>query len=103
MPPMRDPLTEELDPLAILAALGVAGAASAERVTGGTNTAIWRCEHAGSIYALRLFRPEQRDTTHREQLARRAAEGGLPVPPDRCSTTALPTSVSPAERQRAAR
>lgn len=49
----------ELDPQAILVALGLPDAAVRERVQGGRDTALWRVERAGAEYALRVFRPEQ--------------------------------------------
>jgi aminoglycoside phosphotransferase (APT) family kinase protein len=71
----------DLDPIAILAALGVTDAASAERVYGGWDTVIWRVERAGDTYALRVFRAEQAETCRREVVAMRAAAAsGLPVP-----------------------
>jgi aminoglycoside phosphotransferase (APT) family kinase protein len=71
---------DDINPRAVLAALGISDAGDPTRVAGGTDTAIWRVEVAGCSYALRLFRPEQRKTCHREQLAMRAAESVLPVP-----------------------
>ena len=64
----------ELDPIAILASLDFTDVDSAERVTGGADTVIWRVRQAGILYALRLFRPEQLQTnphnlnTHRVRL-----------------------------------
>jgi aminoglycoside phosphotransferase (APT) family kinase protein len=69
------------DPVAVLAALGISDAADPARITGGADTAIWRVERAGLLYALRVFRADQRETCQREQLAMAAAsERGLPVP-----------------------
>jgi aminoglycoside phosphotransferase (APT) family kinase protein len=89
----RDMTDDDLDPMAILAALGVPDAASAERVFGGWDTVIWRverpsaCAHpgvgsqAGASSALRLFRAGEEETCRREVAAMRAAAaGGLPVP-----------------------
>jgi len=71
----------ELDPLAILGALGVADVTAVEPVAGGWDTALWRVERAGGVYALRVFRAEQAETCRREVLAMRAAAaGGIPVP-----------------------
>jgi aminoglycoside phosphotransferase (APT) family kinase protein len=73
--------TARLDPMAILAALGVTGPATAAPVHGGFDTAIWRVEHGGARYALRVFRPEQAPACQREVAAMRAAAGGgIPVP-----------------------
>jgi aminoglycoside phosphotransferase (APT) family kinase protein len=77
---MSATLAEDVDPVAVLAALGISGASEPARVTGGTDTLIWRVEVSGSLYALRLFRAEQHETCHREQLAMSAAEGSLPIP-----------------------
>ena len=73
--------SSELDPAAILAALGVTDTTAAVRVSGGWDTVIWRVERGGVPYALRLFRAEQAGTARREVAAMRAVEGaGLPVP-----------------------
>src|SRR5215207_9824260 len=70
-----------LDPQAILAALGLPGAAEATPVAGGADTAIWRVAQGQQLYALRVFRAEQAETCRREIAAMRAAfDGGLPVP-----------------------
>src|SRR5215207_510714 len=71
----------ELDPHAILAALGFSGIAEATPVAGGSDTAIWRVAHGQQLYALRVFRAEQAATCRREIAAMRAAlDAGLPVP-----------------------
>jgi aminoglycoside phosphotransferase (APT) family kinase protein len=71
----------DLDPRAILATLGVADAGAIAPVSGGRDTAIYRVEHSGATYALRVFRPEQRQVAKSEIRAMRAAsEGGVPVP-----------------------
>src|SRR5439155_1786536 len=77
---MRPPLSNDLDPQSVLAALGFSDAGNSTRVTSGTDTAIWRVERGGQVYALRLFRSDQHETCHRERLAMRAAEGSLPLP-----------------------
>ena len=75
------PEQHDLDPHAILAALGITGAAEATPVAGGADTAIWRVAHSRQLYALRVFRAEQAETCRREIAAMRAAfDGGLPVP-----------------------
>ncbi|HEU5100364.1 MAG TPA: phosphotransferase [Roseiflexaceae bacterium] len=75
------PDQHELDPQAILAALGITGAVEATPVSGGFDTAIWRVDHDRQRYALRVFRAEQAETARREIAAMRAAlAGGLPVP-----------------------
>jgi aminoglycoside phosphotransferase (APT) family kinase protein len=71
----------DLDPRAILAALGVADAGEIAPVSGGRDTAIYRVERAGLTYALRVFRPEQRRVSEGETLAMQAASAaGIPVP-----------------------
>jgi aminoglycoside phosphotransferase (APT) family kinase protein len=75
------PEQAQLDPHAILAALGITGAVEATPVGGGADTAIWRVAHEGRKYALRVFRAEQAGTAQRELAAMRAAlAGGLAVP-----------------------
>jgi aminoglycoside phosphotransferase (APT) family kinase protein len=75
------PEQHNLDPQAILAALGVTGAAEATPVSGGADTAIWRVAIDQRLYALRVFRAEQAETCRRETAAMRAAlAGGLAVP-----------------------
>jgi aminoglycoside phosphotransferase (APT) family kinase protein len=75
---MREP---KLDPAAILTALGVTDVSVIERVHGGMDTDVWRVERAEGVAAMRVFRPEQRDTARREVAAMRAAaKHGLPVP-----------------------
>ncbi|MEO7913019.1 MAG: phosphotransferase, partial [Roseiflexaceae bacterium] len=75
------PEQPDLDPHAILAALGITGAAEATPVSGGSDTAIWRVAHGQQLYALRVFRAGQTTTYRREIAAMRAAHaGGLPIP-----------------------
>jgi aminoglycoside phosphotransferase (APT) family kinase protein len=75
------PEQADLDPHAILVALGLTGAAEATPVAGGADTAIWRVAYGQQLYALRVFRAEQAATCQREIAAMRAAHaGGLPVP-----------------------
>lgn len=71
----------ELDSAAILTALGVPDATRIERVSGGTDTAIWRVERGADAFALRLFRPEQAEVCQREvAVTSAAASAGIPVP-----------------------
>src|SRR5579884_3260950 len=71
----------ELDPAAVLAALGWGGANVVVPVAGGWDTALWRVERDGRAYALRVFRPEQAATCRLEVAAMAAAHAaGLPVP-----------------------
>jgi aminoglycoside phosphotransferase (APT) family kinase protein len=73
--------TDDLDPVAILASLGIGEPAAVAPVSGGRDTAIWRVEHGGAVYALRVFRADQVRACEREAAALEAAlAGGLPVP-----------------------
>jgi len=75
------PATMDLDPRAILQALGVADAMAVVPVSGGSDTAIWRVERGVERYALRVFRSEQAEICRYEVLAMEAAgAGGIPVP-----------------------
>ena len=73
-------MTSQLDPYAILAALGVRDAEAATPVAGGADTALWRVERGGEAFALRVFRPEQAATCRREAAAMAAVAGRVPVP-----------------------
>ncbi len=73
----------DIDPVAVLAALGVEASETPQPVTGGWDTALFRFPTAdGAWHALRVFRsPEQALTARREQIAIRAAgDAGIPVP-----------------------
>jgi aminoglycoside phosphotransferase (APT) family kinase protein len=71
----------ELDPIAILASLDFTNVDSAERVTGGADTVIWRVRQSSNNYALRLFHAEQAETCEREIAAMTVASaGGVTVP-----------------------
>ena len=72
----------EVDPRAVLVALGVGDAERIEPATGGwSTTRVWRVERPGARLALRLFRPGQHEPARREAGAMRAAAAiGLPVP-----------------------
>lgn len=70
-----------LNPLPILARLGIAAPTQVERVHGGQDAAIWRVETPQGAYALRAMRPEQRGLAAAEAAAMRAARaGGVPTP-----------------------
>jgi aminoglycoside phosphotransferase (APT) family kinase protein len=74
-------MTIPLDPHAILAHLGITDVQSVEPVTGGSDTAIWRVRWGDKLYALRVFRPEQRETAERERAAMQTAHaGGVTIP-----------------------
>jgi len=75
-----------IDPHAVLITLGVSGATSVTPVSGGRDTALWRVEHEGRSYALRVFQPEQLRMSQREvQAMQLAAAHGMPVPRVRIS------------------
>jgi aminoglycoside phosphotransferase (APT) family kinase protein len=70
-----------LNPRAILDSLGYPGADTVIPVSGGRDTAIFRVEHGGDAYALRVFRPEQARMSRAEVLAMQVASaGGVPAP-----------------------
>jgi aminoglycoside phosphotransferase (APT) family kinase protein len=71
----------QLDPRAILAALGIAGAGGIAPARGGTDTLIWRVEHRSGPLALRVFRASQAAHWRQELDAlAAAAAAGIPVP-----------------------
>jgi aminoglycoside phosphotransferase (APT) family kinase protein len=75
-----------LDPVDILATLGVSSVSAITPVHGGTDTAIWRVAHGATLSALRVFRAEQTETCRREIAAMQVAhEARLPVPAIRSS------------------
>jgi aminoglycoside phosphotransferase (APT) family kinase protein len=70
-----------LDPLDILATLGIHAPQAVERVTGGMTTMIWRVEHAQHTYALRVFTPMLARRFEDELKAmEHARAGNIPVP-----------------------
>ena len=75
-----------LNPVDILAALGITTATAITPVHGGTDTALWRVTHGSMTSALRVFRPEQAATYQREIEAMEAArQAHVPVPTIRAS------------------
>ncbi len=79
--PARSDEREGITPQALLESLGVKDVIGVEKVTGGTDTAIWRVETAGPTYALRVFRTDQMETCCREVAAMQAASAmRIPVP-----------------------
>src|SRR3954470_18881863 len=78
---MSHPHAPNLDPLAILNALGVGRPGAVEPVTGGADTDLWRVTHGGATYALRVFRLGEQENAAREAVVMQAVRaGGLPVP-----------------------
>lgn len=72
---------DELDPVAILGAVGMPAPGRVDQVRGGADAAIWRVEVGGDVYALRVLWPVQAGQAAREVAAMRAAgDGGVPVP-----------------------
>lgn len=83
-----DEREQELNPLPILTTIGLDTPTSVQPVKGGADAAIWRVEHAGNRYALRVLRPDQTDQARRETVAMTAAAtGGVPVPGTVINTT----------------
>ncbi len=76
-------MTDQLDPVAILAALGVEQPVKVTPVSGGWDTALWRVDTPVRTSALRVFRSEQARTCRKEALVMRALRElspHLPVP-----------------------
>ena len=74
-------VAEDIDPLAILAALDLAAPRAVTAVSGGWDTSLWRVDNGDRAFALRVFRPDQAEMCAREAVVMRAlARAGLPVP-----------------------
>src|ERR671926_263890 len=70
-----------MDSRAILQTLGCGDVTAVVPVRAGSDTAIWRIESAGQLYALRVFPPGREDGCEREIAVMQAAlAGGIPVP-----------------------
>jgi Ser/Thr protein kinase RdoA (MazF antagonist) len=70
-----------IDPFAPLEALGVDGVTRVQPISGGMDTLIWKVELSERAYALRLFRPDQRDQCSNEVRTMQVVAGlGVPVP-----------------------
>lgn len=70
-----------IDPLEPLSALGVEGVTGVQPVAGGMDTLLWRVHTSGGVYALRLFRPDQRQQCVKEvRVMRMVGALGMPVP-----------------------
>jgi aminoglycoside phosphotransferase (APT) family kinase protein len=71
----------DIQPLAILHALRIEGTPIIAPVQGGFDMAMWKVEHEGRSYALRVFRPGEHERCERERVVMEAAQAaGLPVP-----------------------
>jgi aminoglycoside phosphotransferase (APT) family kinase protein len=74
-------LQAKLEPHAVLETLGIKGDVKLERAAFGADTAVWKVEHEGHVYGLRVFRPNEESRREREILAMAAAaSAGIPVP-----------------------
>jgi aminoglycoside phosphotransferase (APT) family kinase protein len=70
-----------VDPRAVASALGLTGITSAEPVTGGAYTAVWRVEHRSGVHALRVFPPGDDDVCEREAAVMEfVSSAGYPAP-----------------------
>jgi hypothetical protein len=70
-----------MQPLEILASLGIDGTPTVTPVQGGFDMAIWKVKYEGQTYALRVFRPDRHEACERERVVMAAARAaGLPVP-----------------------
>lgn len=67
--------------------VGLANPTRIRRLREGYNSAMWRVEHAGQWYALRILRPEQEQQRQREVAAMQAAASVVPVPRVHASDT----------------
>jgi aminoglycoside phosphotransferase (APT) family kinase protein len=78
---MMSNLSEAIDPVAVLAALGFPEHSSIVPVSGGADAAIWHVVCGNDHFALRVLRPEQTVQAQREASTMTvAAAGGIPVP-----------------------
>lgn len=74
--------SSEVNPIAILAALGITDSTHVSPVQGGQDTSLWRVDCPQASYALRVFRVGQDDTFQRELAAMQIAtqHPRLPIP-----------------------
>lgn len=71
----------DVAPLEILHALGIDGESAITPVTGGFDMAMWKVEHEGRVYALRVLRAGAHGDCERERVVMAAVlAAGLPVP-----------------------
>ncbi|GHO85851.1 phosphotransferase family protein [Dictyobacter formicarum] len=74
-------MLSELPVLEVLRALGVSGTPTVSALRGGFDMAMWRVEHEGQTYALRVFRSGAHEDCEHERIVMEAAHAaGLPVP-----------------------
>lgn len=74
-------MQSELPPLGILRNLGIDGASTVTPIQGGFDMAMWKVEHEGRTFALRVFRAGTHQDCEREREVMAAARAaGLPVP-----------------------
>jgi aminoglycoside phosphotransferase (APT) family kinase protein len=74
-------MVKEINPLDILATLGMSTDATVKPVSGGLDTLLWRVTYKDKTFALRLFRSDQADQTKNELLnMQKAFAGGIVVP-----------------------
>lgn len=74
-------MIRQIDPRAMLAALGIDEVEHVEPVFGGKDAALFRVERGSEAFALRVFRPGEEGVCRREMATMRAARaGGIPVP-----------------------
>lgn len=78
-------------PESILGQMGIHEITSIEVVTGGRDTKLWRVNASGTLYALRVFRPEQAETLKREIIAMRLADESQVRVPEVVASTTLQT------------
>src|SRR5215831_3194753 len=70
-----------LQPLDILASLGINGTPTLTAVQGGYDLDLWKVESEGQSYALRVYGPERHEDYERERAVLAAARAaGLPAP-----------------------
>lgn len=74
-------LSSQLDPYAVLAALGVVDADAVTPVMGGLDAALFRVERGSETWALRVYAAgRERQRTFETLVMLHASEGGVPVP-----------------------
>lgn len=71
-------MTDSINPLELLAALGITDAEQVTPVMGGAASAIWRVNWRGRQYGMRLLPPG--DSTRELAAMETARAGGIPVP-----------------------